>query len=271
MMGAGPAIRLGHIDLSFHAASAAVVQAILERHGHEVELSAAPHEAMFQRLRAREVDIVASAWLPASHGGYLAPALDEVEKLTVLYEPYCIWGVPDYIPQDMLASVDDLKKLHVLARMDKVIDGINPGAGISRFSSAMIDAYGLRDYGYRFAPGSEASSFAKFEQAVANKRWLVIPLWHPQYLHHDYRIRALAEPKGLLGGTDQATLVARKAVLPHLAPGALAELRALHLGNAVVTDLEHAIRVEGLMPRQAAQRWLAARGGRVPGSVGVAG
>jgi glycine betaine/proline transport system substrate-binding protein len=263
-MSTQPVIRLGYIDLSFHAASAGVVQAILERHGHAVELRAAPHEAMFQLLHAGEVDLVASAWLPDSHGGYLAPSLDAVEKLTVLYEPYCIWGVPDYIPQDMLASVDDLKKLEVLSRMDKTIDGINPGAGISRFSSAMIDAYGLRDYGYRFQPGSEASSFAKFEQAVANKRWLVIPLWHPQYLHHDDRIRALAEPKGLLGGTDQATLVARKAVLPHIAPAALATLRTLYLGNKVVTDLEHAIRVEGLTPQAAAARCLAGQGAGVP-------
>lgn len=248
-------IRLGYIDLSFHAASAAVVQHILEGQGHTVELRAAPHEAMFKLLHDREVDIVSSAWLPASHGAYLAPSLDEVEKLTVLYEPYCLWGVPDYVPADVVASVDDLKKPDVLARMDNVIDGINPGAGISRFSTAMIDAYGLREHGYRFEPGSEASSFGKFVEAAKEKRWLVLPLWSPQYLHHDYRIRALEEPKGLLGGQDAATLVARKAVLPRIAPAALAQLRALHLGNDAVTTLEHAIRVEGLTPRAAAVRW----------------
>ncbi|WP_323144382.1 glycine betaine ABC transporter substrate-binding protein [Massilia phyllosphaerae] len=271
MMGTGATLRLGYIDLSFHAASASVVQAILERHGHEVELSAAPHEAMFQRLQAGEVDIVASAWLPTSHGEYLAPLQKKVEKLAVLYEPYCIWGVPDYIPQDVLASVEDLKKPEVLANIDKFIDGINAGAGISRFSSAMIDAYGLDRYGYRFYAGSEASSFTKFKRAVANKRWLVIPLWHPQYLHHDYRIRALEEPKGLLGGTDQATLVARKGVLPKIAPSALAELRILHLGNAVLTDLEHATQVEGITPLQAATRWLATRSEPVPAAVGLRG
>lgn len=252
-------IRLGYIDLSFHAASAAVVQRILEQHGHTVALRAAPHEAMFKLLHAGEVDLVSSAWLPASHGAYLAPSLDGVEKLTVLYEPYCLWGVPDYVPEDMLASVDDLKKLEVLSRMDKVIAGINPGAGISRFSSAMIDAYGLGDHGYRFEPGTEASCFGKFEAAVANKRWLVIPLWSPQYLHHDYRIRALREPKGLLGGQDQATLVARKAILPAIAPAALERLRVLYLGNAVVTELEHAIRVEGLSAADAAARWMNGR------------
>jgi len=249
-------IRLGYIDLSFHAASAGVVKEILERHGHTVSLHAAPHEAMFALLHAREVDIVSSAWLPASHGAYLAPSLDAVEKLTVLYEPYCLWGVPDTIPQELLRSVDDLKKPEVLARMDKRIDGINPGAGISRFSKAMIDGYGLREFGYHFEAGSEESSFAKFERAVAEQRWLVLPLWSPQYLHHDYRIRSLEEPKGMLGGQDQATLVARKAVLPRIAPAALEALRGLYLGNDVVTGLEHAIRVEGLDAQAAARRWL---------------
>lgn len=249
-------IRLGHIDLSFHAASAGVIQAILERHGHLVTLHAAPHEKMFALLQAGQVDLVCSAWLPASHGAYLAPSVDDVEKLTVLYEPYCLWGVPDYVPEAMVASVADLLKPDVAGRMDKTIDGINPGAGISRFSAAMIDAYGLRAAGYRFEPGSETSAFAKFEGAVAQQRWLVIPLWSPQYLHHDYRIRALAEPLGMLGGRDEATLVARKAILPHIAGGALDALRRLHLGNRVVTDLEYAVRVEGLTAQQAARRWL---------------
>nr|WP_202801393.1 glycine betaine ABC transporter substrate-binding protein [Pseudomonas luteola] len=66
-------IRIGHIGLSFHAASAAVVQRIVERHGYRVESVAAPHEAMFKHYGAGEVDFLVSAWLPASHGGYLAP------------------------------------------------------------------------------------------------------------------------------------------------------------------------------------------------------
>ena len=43
-------IRLGNIDLSFHAVSAAVVQRIFRGSwGHSVESSASPHEEMFRR------------------------------------------------------------------------------------------------------------------------------------------------------------------------------------------------------------------------------
>ncbi|MFN4764729.1 glycine betaine ABC transporter substrate-binding protein, partial [Gillisia sp. Q332] len=66
-------LRVGHIDLSFHDASAIEVENVLRRHGHAVERSAAPHEEMFRRLGRGDVDVLVSAWLPSSHGGYLAP------------------------------------------------------------------------------------------------------------------------------------------------------------------------------------------------------
>jgi glycine betaine/proline transport system substrate-binding protein len=250
-------LRLGHIDLSFHAASAAVVQSVLERHGHQVEISTAPHEEMFRRYGRAEVDILVSAWLPASHSTYLAPFEADTRKLTVLYEPYCLWGVPEFVPEAEVASVGDLLSPVALQRMERRIQGINPGAGISRFSEAMIDAYDLRSAGYHFESGTEAECFGTFEAAVADGRWVVIPLWSPQYLHHRYRIRALEEPKGLLGGTDAATLIVRRDAESLIAPAAIRELEALHLGNATVTALDHAIRVDGLSPGDAATKWQA--------------
>ena len=101
-------IRVGHIDLSFHDAAAREVERILIARGHRIERSAAPHEEMFRRMGDGEVDVLVSAWLPASHGAYLAPFVDEVRKVTVLYEPYCIWGVPDYVPEASVAEVADL-------------------------------------------------------------------------------------------------------------------------------------------------------------------
>ena len=252
-------VRLGHIDLSFHQASAAVVQAILQRDGHEVVMSAYPHEEMFRRFGENEVDLLVSAWLPDSHGAYLTPLLESTRKLGVLYQPYCIWGVPDYVPESAVSEIADLLKPDVLARMDRTLQGINPGAGISRFSKMMVQAYGLDAAGYHFEPGSEAQCFDGYEQAVSEQRWRVVPLWHPQYLHHRYRIRALREPLGLLGGADDATLLIRRAAEPRLSPQTLATLAGLHLGNEVVTRIDHAIRKEGVDPLSVAREWLASR------------
>ncbi|MEP4036069.1 glycine betaine ABC transporter substrate-binding protein [Pseudophaeobacter sp.] len=235
-------IRLGHIGLTFHEASAVEVAQILERHGHTVSFASAPHEKAFDLLAQGEVDLLASAWLPSSHDTYLNPLLDQVEKVTVLYEPYCIWGVPDYVSESDVASVSDLLREPALGRMERLIQGINPGAGISRFSAAMIGAYELDAAGYEFRTGDEAACFDRFEAAVAEGRWVVVPLWHPQFLHNRYNIRALEEPKGLLGTKDQATLVVRKDAVDKIGPDAMTELRNLYVGNAKLSAMEDNLR-----------------------------
>ncbi|UYY58084.1 glycine betaine ABC transporter substrate-binding protein [Sphingomonas sp. S2-65] len=231
-------IRVGHIDLGFHDASAREVEAVLVRHGHEVERSAAPHEDMFRRMGQSEIDMLVSAWLPSSHGAYLAPFENEVRKITVLYEPFCIWGVPHYVPANEVAAVEDLLHAPAVDRMERLIQGINPGAGISRFSKAIVEQYGLDAAGYHFETGTEAECFERFEAAVAEGRWVVVPLWHPQFLHARHEIRALSEPKGLLGGTDQATLIVRRDAEEKVGAAALDELSGLKLGNAKVSELE---------------------------------
>ena len=238
------AIRVGHIDLSFHDASAFEIEAVLKKHGHIVERSAASHEAMFEKIGQAEIDVLVSAWLPSSHGVYLAPIQADILKVSVLYNPYCIWGVPEYVPESQVASVEDLLRAPVLVRMEKLIQGINPGAGISRFSREIVEQYRLDGAGYHFENGTEAQCFDRFEEAVADKRWVVIPLWHPHYLHHRYRIRALAEPNGLLGGVDEATLIVRRDAESRIGAPAISELSTVRFGNARVSELDDRRRLE---------------------------
>jgi glycine betaine/proline transport system substrate-binding protein len=80
--------RVGHTFLSFHDTSTGAVDDILRKHGHAVERFPDPHDEMFQRLGCAEIDMRISAWLPASHGAYLAPIENQVRKVTVLYETY---------------------------------------------------------------------------------------------------------------------------------------------------------------------------------------
>ncbi|POZ61457.1 glycine betaine ABC transporter substrate-binding protein [Chromobacterium alticapitis] len=242
------------IDLSFHAASAGVVMAALEKHGVSASEWRVPHERAFELLASGQGDLLCSAWLPGSHGAYLAPFEHEVEKLAALYTPYALWGVPDYAPADAVATLADLAKPEVAARMVKTIQGINPGAGISRFSLEIMARYRLDQAGYRFRHGTLDDCAAAFEQAVARRDWAVVPLWQPQFLHWTHRIRELADPDGLLRGRDEATLLIRKDALARLPPAAAAELRALRLGNQAMTYLDHLVARQGLDPRIAASR-----------------
>lgn len=247
---------LGQISLSFHVAAAAVVQQVCQREGLNVEIEEAPHERMYEMLRDAEVDMVCSAWLPGSHDAYIAPYADQLVKLGVLYQPYTLWGVPDYVPAGVVSCVADLIKPDVVAEMSKRIQGIGPGAGISRFSLEIMEHYKLATYGYEFFNGTLSECTTAFEQAYAARQWVVTPLWHPQYLHSQYQIRELAEPCNLLRGKDAATLVMRKDALHKLTPKLLYTLKRMHLGNAPVAQLDYSISIPGVSPAVAAKRWL---------------
>ena len=256
---------LGQVGLSFHVASAGAVRCVLADGGVAHTVVEHPHERMFDLFAKGQVDMLVSAWLPGSHGAYMAPIEEEVVKLGVLYEPRAIWGVPDYVPIDELASLQDLAKPHVARRMDKLIQGIGPGAGISRFSREIVARHRLGEHGYEFRNGTLDDCVGAFERAVAERRWAVVPLWQPQYLHHRHRIRALADPEGLLRGKDAATIVLRRDAAALLPSAVFERLAGMTLGNAAVTELDHMVGRERLDPLVAARRWMDAH----PGAVGA--
>lgn len=253
-----PKIVLATIDLSFHRAAAGVVQAILEKHGVVVQEIRAPHETAFEALASGRADMLCSAWLPGSHGVYFDPIAYLFEKLTVLYTPYALWGVPGYVYEAGVHSVADLARPEVHSRMNKLIQGIGAGAGISRFSVEIIDHYGLSGLGYHFRNGSLEACVRAYESAESKGEWVVVPLWQPQYLFHDHDIRELDEPNGLLRGRDDATLIARTTSLAGLPSAAVAELRATTLGNEVATTLDFELSRGGLTPLELGKRYLAA-------------
>ncbi len=256
-------LALGQIGLSFHIASAAVVRCVLADAGVAHTIAEHPHERMFDLLAKGQVDMVVSAWLPGSHGAYLAPLEDEVLELGVLYEPRAIWGVPDYVPIDEVASLQDLARPHVARRMDKIIQGIGPGAGISRFSREIVARHRLDQHGYEFRNGTLDDCIGAFERAVAERRWTVVPLWQPQYLHHRHRIRPLADPEGLLRGKDAATIVLRRDAAALLPSDVFERVARMTLGNAAVTELDHMVGHERLDPLVAARQWMNAHPGAV--------
>ena len=252
-------IRLGVTDLSFHHATAAVVSLVLEELGWQVEQHRAPHELNFQRLGQGDIDLLSSAWLPHSHGAYKANVEADVplRELGLHYQPYAFWGVPEYVPQTQVASIADLLKPPVAARMQPVIQGIGPGAGITRFSQHAMREYGLEASGlYHFRTGTQVECVEAFEQLLAEQRWGVVPLWHPQFLHHRYRIRELHDPKGLMGGVDRAVLLGREDRLQAFSQAELQVLDNIRLSNAIVAELDYAICRELHSPQAAAYSWL---------------
>ena len=254
-------ITIGVTDLSFHRLTASLIMHVIKDMGFDVHRVFSHHEENFRQLETGETDLLVSAWLPSSHGGYK----EDVEKTVPLlelglhYEPCALWGVPDYLPESEVREVADLLKPEVLQEMKRDIQGINPGAGISRFSVKMIEEYGLAEAGYRFHHGTEDDCFGVFERAYANKEWIVIPLWKPQFLHSRYSIRELADPKGLLGTVDKAVTLLRQDRSSIFTAEQIRELDSLRFGNSVIADLDYQVSREGKPIDEVTADWLDAR------------
>jgi glycine betaine/proline transport system substrate-binding protein len=80
----------------------------------------------------------------------------------------------------------------------------------------------------------------------------VVPLWKPQFLHEKHAIRQLKDPQGILGGGDEAMVVARHSLMQKLPLGAVFDLRSTYLGNEEVSRLDYLISRDNLDPVDAA-------------------
>ena len=249
---------MGITDLSFHRVTGALVTYVLEEMGFTVERKYALHEENFRRLKEGEIDMISSAWLPSSHGIYKKDVEKKIEvvELGLHYTPYALWGVPDYVPQSEVTEISDLLKPSVLEKMKKTIQGIGPGAGITRFSIKMMDEYGLKKAGYTFLTGTQEECIIAYEKAVEKKEWVVVPLWQPQFLHHTYKIRDLKDPKGLLGIVDRAVLLVNKKKMEKLfTPEQIEILDEIVLANEVISELDYMVNREGLSDDEAVRKW----------------
>ncbi len=250
-------IRLGQVNLSFYAVIGAVVHELLEKDGYSVAVTAGSHGDIFPKIGAGKVDILAAAWLPDAHAPLYAKVKDVTFVISELYDQARLfWAVPDYVPSDIVRSIDDLKKPSVLARMDRNIRGIGATSGLMVGAERMRQAYGLDALGYQVVPGAAKDWIENFRQAVAQQRWLVMPLWQPQWLNAAYKVRILDDPKGIYGKGDTAVLLGHQSLKDKLAPNALDRLASIKLSVGAVTEMDRLVNVEGLTPRDAARKWL---------------
>ena len=194
--------------MSFYAVVGGIVQEVLEQDGYKVDVTAGSHGDIFPKLGAGEVDILAAAWLPDGHAPLYAKVKDDTFQVGELYDNAKLyWAVPDYVPADAVRTIDDLKKPEVAARMDKRIRGIGATSGLMVGAAKIREAYGLDAAGYEVIPGEPKDWIENFKQAVAEQRWLVMPLWQPQWINAAYKVRVLEEPKGIYGKGDTAVLL----------------------------------------------------------------
>lgn len=255
---------LGQVGLSFYAAVGGVVQEVLERLGHTVEVRQGPHEEMFPLLEQGAIDLMVAVWLPEGHAAYWERYGKGAREVTRLYEgARFFWAVPAYVPADEVSSMADLAEPAVAERMTRRIQGIGPGATITVVSIQAVKDYGLEPLGYSMQPGTAAQWTAAYDAAVAERKWIVFPTWAPQYLNRGGALRALEDPRGVLGGTNHASMVAPGERFMQLPQATREVLSRITLDLDSVTEMDWLVNARKMAPREAAKAWMDANPDRV--------
>ncbi|CAD7032191.1 glycine/betaine ABC transporter substrate-binding protein [Pseudorhizobium endolithicum] len=177
--------------------------------GQEVELVQTDVAPLYQGVSRGDLDAMMMAWLPQTHADYYAKIKDDVETLGTVYDGAKLgWVVPNYIPEDAINSIEDLAKDEVKEKLGNTVQGIDPGAGLTRLSEQALKDYGLDDYKLQIS--SEAGMLTTVDRAVRSENWFVATSWSPHWMFGKYDIRYIEDPKGALGEAEHVDVLARK-------------------------------------------------------------
>jgi len=250
-------IVLGQVGLSFYAVVGGVVQELLEREGYSVEVAEGPHAKIFPLLGAGQVDIFAAAWLPHGHADLFASVEGSTFRIAPLYEDArFFWVVPAYIPESALTSVAGLVQPEVQQRVSKRIVSLPAETGLTISARRVLDAYNLGDAGYEIVAAPPGEWFGTFREAIKDKKWVIFPLWQPQWVNAAYEVRRLDDPKGAYGEPDTAYLLGHSSLREKLPARTIELLSNIRLSIEAVTKMDRMVNVDRLSPRDSAKRWM---------------
>ncbi len=204
-------VEIGYFNWSDALFTSHVAEYIIrEKMGHEVEMTKADPAAVYQAVASGDLDFHTDAWLPDTHSDYFERTAGDVVNLGPVYSRASLgWVVPDYVPEDTLNSIEDLKSEEVMEMLDGEVIGIGPGAGLTRLSKKAMDEYGLNDMGYNLVISSGSGMTAALKRAISKEEPIVVTGWKPHWKFGRWDLRYIEDPKGTLGSIERADIVAR--------------------------------------------------------------
>ena len=151
-----------------------------------------------------------------------------------MYSSRLGWIVPDYVPEEVIASIEQLQDPQLAYRFDGRVQGIDPGSGLNQASLKALKQYGLTSM--ELVASSSAAMAAVLAQAIDEQRWLIATSWTPHWMFARYKLRFLDDPKGSFGATERIHAVARQG-MDQLHPAVTAFLSRFHLPESDLDGL----------------------------------
>lgn len=181
---------------------------IEDKLGQKVELVQTDVAPLYQGVSRGDIDAMMMAWLPETHADYFKRVESKVETLGTVYDGAKLgWVVPQYIPESEISSIEDLKKDEVKEKLGGEVQGIDPGAGLTRLSEQAVKDY---DLDYKLKISSEAGMLTTIDRDMRSEKWFVATAWSPHWMFGKYKLRYIDDPKGALGKAEHIDILARK-------------------------------------------------------------
>lgn len=182
---------------------------IEENTDHQVDRILADIGIQYSGIASGDLDFMMMSWQPETHRDYLEKFGDDLDDLGCLYAGARLgWAVPAYVPASTLGTITDLSKPAVQRSLGWRIQGVDPGAGITRLSEEALEAYRLEHYQLQYASG--AGMAVALKRAIDRNQWIVITAWRPHWIFGKHELRFLEDPKGILSSDETVHVIARK-------------------------------------------------------------
>jgi len=166
--------------------------------------------AAYTAIKQGDMDQFVESWLLLTHEAYWEKSAADLCDFGPIYEDALLcWAVPNYVPEDVVSSVEDLGKPEVKEKMGGEIVGIDPGAGLMQHSEVMMEEYPVLE-GWELKDSSDYAMVAELKRRMQRDEWTVVTLWKPHYAFARFDIRTIDEPKKILGAEERIHMVGRK-------------------------------------------------------------
>jgi len=193
--------------------------------------------AAYTAIGQGDMDLFIESWLPLTHEAYWEKSAADLCDFGPIYEDALLcWAVPNYVPEDVVSSVEDLGKPEVKEKMGGEIVGIDPGAGLMQHSEVMMKEYPVLE-GWELKDSSDYAMVAELKRRMQRDEWTVVTLWKPHFAFARFDIRTIDEPKKILGGEERCHMVGRKDFMS-VFPNKVSEfLSRFYLGMELTNEL----------------------------------
>lgn len=250
-------VSIGYVDGWSDSVATTNVAAVVikQKLGYDVKLQAVAAGIMWQGVATGKLDMMLSAWLPVTHGEYLAKNKDNVVNYGANFKDAKIGLiVPEYVKAN---SIEDLK---TDASFNKKIVGIDAGSGVMIKTDQAIKDYGLD--GYKLQASSGAGMIAELTRAYGKEQSIAVTGWVPHWMFAKWKLKFLEDPKGVYGAAETVDSVGSKA-LATKAPEVVEFLKKFQWKSKdEIGEVMLAIQ-DGAKPEAAAAAWVAKNPDRV--------